>query len=100
MPVLLKAVLLFGLNFIDAVLTLFWVRNHFAEEGNAIMAQVLSFGEMPFLAVKLVIGAVAFTIFYRFAHLRVSQIGLSLALAVYALLMLVHVATGVAAMAG
>lgn len=99
MPVLLKAILLFGLNFIDAILTLFWIRNDYAEEGNFLMAQVLSFGELPFLAVKVAIGALAVWVFYRFAHLRVAQIGVSLALAVYVLLMGVHLVTGFAAVA-
>lgn len=99
MPVLLKAILLFGLNFIDAVLTLVWIRLDAAEEGNAIMAYFLSFGEMPFLAVKLFIGAIALAVFCRFAHLRVSQIGVSLALLVYVLLMGVHLITGFAAVA-
>ncbi len=99
MPVLLKAILLFGLNFVDAVLTLFWIRINVAEEGNAVMAYVLAFGEMPFLAVKIAIGAIALTVFYRFAHLRVSQIGVSLALVIYILLMGVHLLTGFAAVA-
>lgn len=97
MPVLLKAILLFGLNFVDAVLTLFWIRINAAQEGNALMAYILAFGEMPFLAVKIGIGALAVWMFCRFAHLRISQIGVSFALLIYVLLMGVHLLTGFAA---
>lgn len=99
MGILLKAIMLFALNLLDALLTLFWVRQNVAEEGNAIMAQVLSFGEVPFLLVKILMGTIALFVFYRWAHLRVSQIGVTLALGVYILLMGVHLFTGFAAIA-
>lgn len=88
---------MFGLNFIDAVLTLFWVRNNFAEEGNALMAHLLDLGDAPFLIVKILMGGLAMLVFYRFAHLRVAKFGLTLALTVYMALMLVHLATGLSA---
>lgn len=100
MGVLLKGVLLFTLNFLDAVLTLFWVRHDIAHEGNTLMAYVLSFGEVPFLLVKIAVGAVALAVFYRWAHLRVAQVGVTFALVVYILLMGVHLFTGIAAIAG
>lgn len=93
MSVLLKAILLFMLNLLDALLTLFWVRNDFAEEGNFLMAHLLSHGDMPFLLVKIGVGTIALLVFYRWAHLRISQLGLSLALGVYVLLMGIHLLT-------
>lgn len=96
MPVLMKAVLLFGLNLLDALLTLIWIKNNLAEEGNFIMAHVLSLGETPFLLVKIFVGALALLVFYRWAHLRIAQLGVSVALSVYMLLMGVHLFTGFA----
>lgn len=100
MGVLLKAILLFGLNFLDAILTVFWVRYNIAEEANAIMATVLSFGELPFILVKVGIGLIAAVVFCRWAHLRVARFGVTLALTVYALLMGVHLFTCFAAILG
>jgi hypothetical protein len=97
MPVLMKAILLFGLNLLDAILTLVWVKNNLAEEGNFIMAHFLEHGETVFLLVKILIGALAVLVFYRWAHLRVTRIGLSVSLTVYLLLMGVHFVTGIAA---
>ena len=93
--VMFKTLSLFGMNFLDAVLTLFWVRHNLAEEGNALMAHLLELGTTPFLTVKILMGTAALLVFYRFAHLRLAQIGLSLALGVYALIMIVHVLTGI-----
>lgn len=54
-----QAFILFALNFFDAVLTLYWVHNGFASEGNQLMAGLIDAGYIPFLAVKLSIGAIA-----------------------------------------
>lgn len=97
MNILAKSVLLFALNMFDAVLTLIWIRIDVATEGNALMAHVLEYGELPFLSVKLLIGMVAAYILYRFAHLKVARRGMQLALAVYVGLMLIHLATGLSA---
>lgn len=97
MAVLLKGILLFGLNLLDALLTLIWVNNNIAEEGNFVMAHVLSLGELPFLAVKILIGVLALLVFCKWSHLRITKIGLSASLAVYLLLMGVHLFTAVAA---
>ena len=51
--------LLFALNIIDAVITLMWIRNGWATEGNYLMATVLDFGEGQFLAVKVFMGLIA-----------------------------------------
>jgi hypothetical protein len=99
MSVLLKAVLLFGLNLLDALLTLIWVQNGLAEEGNALMAHVLAFGSGLFLFVKIAIGILTLLVFYRWSSLRITQIGVSLALGVYLFLMGVHAVTCYAAIA-
>lgn len=98
MTILSKSVLLFTLNMLDAVLTLIWIRMNVATEGNALMAHILEYGEVPFLGVKLFIGAFAAFILYRFAHIKVAKRGMQLALGVYLLLMIVHVATGLSAL--
>ena len=91
---LFKSLLLFGLNWLDAQLTLLWIRLDVATEGNALMARVLEHGELSFLVVKLVIGASAAFILYRCSHLPLARRGLSAALVVYLGLMIVHAATG------
>jgi hypothetical protein len=73
MDVPTKALWLFGLNFLDAVFTLFWVRYNFAEEGNTLMAHLLHLGDAPFLAVKILIGT-------------------------FSLLMVIHLLTGISAL--
>ena len=90
-------ILLFALNFIDAVLTIYWVRNGFASEGNHLMAFFLDLGNAPFLAVKVAVGAAAALVLWRWGYLRVAKYGLTLALAVYVGLMGIHFVTGLSA---
>jgi Domain of unknown function (DUF5658) len=93
-----KACLLFTLNWLDAQLTLLWIHLDVATEGNALMARMLEHGELTFLGAKLAIGAFAAYILYRCAHLPLAKRGLNVVLVIYAILMLVHVATGCVAM--
>ena len=51
MGALYKSILLFILNWLDAQLTLVWVRTNLATEGNALMARLLNFGDNPFPSV-------------------------------------------------
>lgn len=90
-------ILLFALNFLDAVLTVFWVHNDYAFEGNQLMAGVLDFGYAPFLLVKIGIGALAAVVISRWKNLPAARYGLSLALAVYAGVMGIHFFTGLSA---
>jgi hypothetical protein len=96
MSILTKSLLLFALNLLDAQLTIIWVRAGWATEGNGLMAHLLDAGDAPFLAVKLVVGALAAYIFYRFSTLPLARRGLKLALGLYLCLMFVHAATGLA----
>ena len=98
MGTLSKSCLLFALNAIDAQLTLLWIRLNIASEGNALMARVLEHGELPFMGAKLAIGAFAALILYRCAHLPIAKHGLTAVLGVYAVLMLIHGATGCVAL--
>lgn len=86
------------MNWLDAQLTILWVRLNVASEGNALMASLLNVGEAPFLAVKLAIGAFAAYVLYRCAHMPLARRGMKLVLGLYLLLMMVHVATGFAAL--
>ena len=97
MPALSKALLLFAMNWLDAQLTILWVRLHIATEGNGLMAGLLNHGDAPFLSVKLAIGALAGYTLYRFAEIPIARRGMKLVLGIYAVLMLVHVATGFSA---
>lgn len=97
MPLYSQTILLFALNFIDAVLTIYWVRNGFATEGNHLMATLLDIGDLPFLGVKVAIGAVTAVVLWRFRHLRMAKYGLSVALLIYVGLMGIHFFTGLSA---
>jgi hypothetical protein len=98
MDTLYKSLLLFAMNWLDAQLTILWVRLNVASEGNALMASLLNVGEAPFLAVKLTIGAFAAYVLYRCAHMPLARRGMKLVLGLYLLLMMVHVATGFTAL--
>lgn len=98
MGALSKSCLLFVLNGLDAQLTLLWIRLNVASEGNALMARVLEHGELPFLGAKIAIGAFAALILYRCAHLPIARHGLTAVLGLYAILMLIHAATGCVAL--
>jgi len=92
-----QTILLFLLNFFDAVLTIFWVRNGFATEGNHLMATLLDLGDLPFLAVKLAMGGVTAFVLWRWRTFRLAKYGLALTLMVYIGLMAVHLLTGLSA---
>ena len=98
MSALAKSILLFVLNWLDAQLTIIWVRTNVATEGNGLMAKLLEMGDAPFLAVKLSVGAFAAYILYRTAHLPLARRGLKLALGIYLGLMFIHAATGLSAL--
>lgn len=89
--------LLFTLNLLDAVLTIYWVRNGFASEGNQLMAGLLDMGNTPFLLVKIAMGAITAIVLSRWGDLRLAKVGLALALGVYVSLMFVHLITGLSA---
>ena len=93
-----KSCLLFALNWLDAQLTLLWIQLNVATEGNALMARVLDHGELSFLGAKLLVGGFAAYTLYRCAHLPMARHGLTIVLGIYALLMLVHAATGAVAL--
>lgn len=89
--------LLFALNFLDAVLTIYWVHNGYAAEGNQLMAGLLEIGYIPFLTVKLTLGALAALVLLHWGNLRLARYGLTLALALYISLMGIHLVTGLSA---
>ena len=97
MPLFHQTFLLFALNFLDAVLTIYWVRNGFATEANHLMATLLDIGDMPFLAVKVAIGLVTAVVLWRWREMRLAKYGLVIALAVYISLMGIHFFTGLSA---
>lgn len=98
MSALSKSLLLFALNWIDAQLTLVWVRLGVASEGNGLMAWVMEAGDGHFLAVKLAVGALSAYALYRWSHLPLARRGLHFALGLYLALMLIHAAAGAAAL--
>lgn len=98
MNTLCKSLVLFGMNWLDAQLTILWVRLNVATEGNGLMAWVLNMGEVPFLGVKLAVGGFAAYVLYRCSHLPLARRGMKLVLGIYLGLMTIHVATGFTAL--
>lgn len=98
MSALSQSLLLFVLNALDAELTLIWVRANLASEGNGLMARLLEMGDLPFLCIKLLVGAFAALILYTFSNRPLARHGLKAVLGVYVALMLVHAATGLSAL--
>ena len=92
-----KSLLLFALNWLDAQLTIVWVRAGLATEGNGLMAYLLDAGNAPFLLTKLAVGGLVAYTLYRFYHVTLARRGLHFALGLYLTLMLVHTATGLTA---
>ena len=97
MPFSRLVLLLFTLNFLDAVFTLYWVRNGFASEGNHLMATLLDMGDVPFLGVKVAVGAITAIVLWYWGHMKLAKYGLGLALTLYIGLMGVHFVTGLSA---
>lgn len=98
MNLLRESFLLFSLNLLDALLTIIWVRNGEATEGNHLMAVLLDIGDAPFLGAKLAIGGAAAFVLVRWGGNRsLAKYGISLALAVYIGLMGIHFLTGLSA---
>jgi hypothetical protein len=79
-------------------LTILWVRNGLATEGNGLMAYLLDAGNAPFLVAKLAIGALVAYVLYRTSHHALARRGLRLVLGLYLGLMFVHAATGLSAL--
>jgi hypothetical protein len=98
MGALAKSLLLFALNWLDAQLTLFWVHNKFASEGNGLMCVLLRMGDGSVMFAKIAVGAFAAYTLYRCSHLALARHGMKFVLTIYGLLMLVHLATGVSAL--
>lgn len=97
MPLSRQVIMLFALNFLDAVFTLYWVRNGFASEGNHLMASLLDMGDFPFLAVKIAVGAVAAIVLWRWRNMKLAKYGVGLVLFIYVGLMGIHFFTGLSA---
>jgi hypothetical protein len=98
MSALTKSILLFGLNWLDAQLTLLWVREGVATEGNGLMARLLDLGDAPFIMVKLAVGAFAAYILYRCSRYKLARQGMTVVLGLYLGLMVIHAATGMSAL--
>ena len=97
MQLLAPTILLFGLNLLDALLTIVWVRSGVATESNQLMASLLDIGNAPFLSVKIAIGTVAAVVLFRWGNRPLARYGLAVALAVYIGLMGIHLITGLSA---
>ena len=98
MGTLSKALLLFAMNWLDAQLTILWIRLNVATEGNGLMASLLNHSEASFLSVKLLIGGLSAYVLYRFAEIPIARRGMKVVLGIYLALMVVHTVTGFSAL--
>lgn len=85
--------LLFSLNLLDAILTIIWVRNGVAKEGNIFMARLLDLGDLPFLATKILMGGLVALVLLRWGNRKLAKYGVSIAIAAYAGVMAIHLLT-------
>ncbi len=92
-----QTLLLFILNLLDGLLTIYWVHNGFASESNQLMAGLLNNGYASFLLVKISIGAIASLVLWHWGNLPLARYGLLVALALYISLMGIHFITGLSA---
>jgi hypothetical protein len=88
--------LLFALNIVDAVITIVWVRNGLATEGNYLMATILDHGEISFLAIKIGMGVVTAAVLLYGSEYRLARIGIRLGLVAYSFAIVSHILTGFA----
>ena len=88
--------LLFGLNIVDAIVTIIWVRNGWATEANYLMAAALDFGDWAFLALKLGMGLFTAGVLLYGSQYRLAHIGARVALAAYSIAIASHILTGFA----
>jgi hypothetical protein len=90
--------ILFGLNALDALLTIFWVQTGIATESNHLMDALLSIGPLPFLLFKLGFGVFTATVLLYGSNYPLAKFGVRAGLTVYAFVMGAHLFTGLAAM--
>ena len=89
--------ILFGLNAIDALLTIFWVQTGIATESNHLMDALLAIGPIPFLMFKLGFGAfTAFVLLYG-SRFRLATFGVRAGLTAYTFVMGAHLFAALAA---
>ncbi|MFL6466364.1 MAG: DUF5658 family protein [Pyrinomonadaceae bacterium] len=88
---------LFGLNFVDAILTIIWIETGVATEANQLMGVLLSLGILPFLLFKIAMGTFTAGVLLYGSSFRLARIGVAAGLATYAFAMCAHLFTGLAA---
>jgi hypothetical protein len=89
--------ILFGLNAIDALLTIFWVQTGIATETNHLMNALLAIGPLPFLLFKLGFGTFTALVLLYGSQFRLATFGVRAGLIAYTFVMGVHLFTGLAA---
>jgi hypothetical protein len=97
MQLIASVILLFGLNLLDALLTIVWVRSGVATESNQLMASLLDIGNGPFLGVKIAMGAITAFVLFKWGNRPLARYGLAVSLAIYIGLMGIHLFTGLTA---
>lgn len=89
--------ILFGLNALDALLTILWVQTGIATESNQLMDVLLTIGPTAFLLFKLGFGVFTATVLLYGSHYPLAKFGVRAGLTVYSFVMGAHLFTGLAA---
>ncbi|NNE98516.1 MAG: hypothetical protein HKN25_05785 [Pyrinomonadaceae bacterium] len=61
------------------------------------MAGLLDLGNAPFLGVKIAVGAIAAIVLSHWGHYKIARYGITVTLAIYLGLMVIHIFTGLTA---
>jgi hypothetical protein len=89
--------ILFVLNAVDALLTIFWVETGIAGEANHLMDALLGAGVLPFLMLKVGWGLLTCVLLLYGSNFRVARYGVWVGLVAYSFAMGAHLFTGLAA---
>ena len=100
MGALSKALLLFAMNWLDAQLTILWLRLNVATEGNGSWRPCWTTAKVRFFQSNSSSALLSAYVLYRFAEIPMARRGMKMVLGVYLALMVVHVVTGFSASAG
>ena len=91
---------LFVLNFLDAILTLVWIKVGFATEANPIMDAVMKIHPGLFVLAKVALVSACLGILWATRHKALARFCSVFGFSVYSMIIVYHVVGGVASILG
>ena len=91
---------LFVLNFLDAILTLIWIKVGFATEANPIMDAVMKIHPSLFVLAKVALVSACLGILWATRHKALARFCSVFGFSVYSLIIVYHVVGGIASLTG